>query len=960
MADLIPINSVITTLGADHASGATTLILAAGSETTINAALTELGETISSTTPVAITVIRAAYYGVGGTILDRSKATIFTATALGTDSGTGLPVLTGVATTDGQTDIGFSTGDIVGFYLTAGMLNGKLATNASLSTNSATATGTTTARTLAARFSDTYNVRDFGAAGDGTTDDTAAIQATIDAALGGVFSGSARVATKAVYLPAGTYKITAPLTFTGAAYLAFYGDNNASRIYPSGVLASVFDMCGCLKCEWTGLRVEGTYANADSVDLVTNVFYLYTDTGVVSQTTNSCTFTDITIQTTRYNCGIRIGKYGSGQQCDESGWWALSVQGGVGTDTHASGHYVYGAYVGDGVSSNNLVHRMAKVTFASHATGVICDATQLFIDGFSVGTQSSQDFYLSAGTLRVGSGRSENSARFLTTANGSPVSASVESLVFQPDMIGGDNVFARLDAPGTVAFRQVQVPFQTGKQPLLAGAPPDLQSVLIESCQMAQALPTLVGSTGNNTRCFITDYVELQTGGASARAAATIRIGTGTTDGLQLIDKSGSTLFHVDYLGGITSSYQIASTAARVDNYYGYSGNAMTLRDPVSAISSIAPGNGSATGPALWGGTGAPSSGLGADGDFYQRADGTVADGTIYYHKQTGSWVAFAGGGSGTVTTTGTPTSGQMAKFSGSTSITTAVAGTDYLTPSGNGSALTGLTQSQISGLTTTDSPTFAGANFANAGTSTPQATFQTSSTSSGALAGFVLQAGPSWGIQFATHSGTKWFSIESLAGTSVHYWDGTYAYIGLGTSGTDPGLRVSGYDKANSIYQASGTLGISTGASAINLNPATTTIASFSNYTTLTSASAAQPVAVFQGAASQSAPLAKLRQLISGTAYDTGIIDAVWATDVNANANVAATRAGELRGYAADWTGTNRLGWSVASDGTQALVGFYGATPVAKAASPGTASGTDATVINAIVTILRNLGLCS
>lgn len=42
--------------------------------------------------------------------------------------------------------------------------------------------------------------------------------------------------------------------------------------------------------------------------------------------------------------------------------------------------------------------------------------------------------------------------------------------------------------------------------------------------------------------------------------------------------------------------------------------------------------------------------------------------------------------------------------------------------------------------------------------------------------------------------------------------------------------------------------------------------------------------------------------------------------------------------------------------DGTTA--GFYGATPVVKAASPGVAAGTDATVINAIITALRNLGL--
>lgn len=73
-------------------------------------------------------------------------------------------------------------------------------TGADVSGRTVTASGSTTARTLAARFADVVNVRDFGAVGDGVADDTAAIQAALSA-------GKRRVE-----FPDGTYRVTSGLT----------------------------------------------------------------------------------------------------------------------------------------------------------------------------------------------------------------------------------------------------------------------------------------------------------------------------------------------------------------------------------------------------------------------------------------------------------------------------------------------------------------------------------------------------------------------------------------------------------------------------------------------------------------------------------------------------------------------------------------------------------------------------
>jgi hypothetical protein len=60
-----------------------------------------------------------------------------------------------------------------------------------------TATGSTTPRTLANRFADVVNVKDFGATGDGVTDDTAAIQAAVNSLP---INGT-------LYFPQGTYNV---------------------------------------------------------------------------------------------------------------------------------------------------------------------------------------------------------------------------------------------------------------------------------------------------------------------------------------------------------------------------------------------------------------------------------------------------------------------------------------------------------------------------------------------------------------------------------------------------------------------------------------------------------------------------------------------------------------------------------------------------------------------------------
>jgi hypothetical protein len=109
------------------------------------------------------------------------------------------------------------------------------------------------------RFKDAawwFDVRWYGAVGDGTADDTAAVQAALDAAAAaGPFDGSYTGVT--VYFPAGAYKITDTLEVTGSTPLV--GASGLTSIYFVGMNAAGTN-------EW-GIHVQGTYGGS-AVDFI--------------------------------------------------------------------------------------------------------------------------------------------------------------------------------------------------------------------------------------------------------------------------------------------------------------------------------------------------------------------------------------------------------------------------------------------------------------------------------------------------------------------------------------------------------------------------------------------------------------------------------------------------------------------------------------------------------------------
>ena len=98
------------------------------------------------------------------------------------------------------------------------------------------------ATTVQAKLRQTVSVKDFGAVGDGAVDDTAAIQAALDA-------------HNSVYIPSGNYKITQVLRIQSNG--SFFGDGFSSAIYNATDFRSISNELGASNIYIGNLKVYG-------------------------------------------------------------------------------------------------------------------------------------------------------------------------------------------------------------------------------------------------------------------------------------------------------------------------------------------------------------------------------------------------------------------------------------------------------------------------------------------------------------------------------------------------------------------------------------------------------------------------------------------------------------------------------------------------------------------------------
>ena len=240
------------------------------------------------------------------------------------------------------------------------------------------------------------NVRDFGAVGDGSTDDTAALQATIDAAFNQPSgNGIDYHLNKPVYFPAGIYRITSPLTIFNTWGARVYGagmsstiirneTNNSTVISTNGIGYSTFEQMR-LEAPPNGIAFDYNWDGSGSVGGQLVTFNKMCFGGIGGQAAPA------------FGCKVGYGGY----QCDTSSWIDC----------------LFGADIGLGFSNLNAIsHRVVGGNFQGCRIGIHIPAGSVQ-EIAGVGFQESSEWDIKieggAGDATHISGASTESANFV-------------------------------------------------------------------------------------------------------------------------------------------------------------------------------------------------------------------------------------------------------------------------------------------------------------------------------------------------------------------------------------------------------------------------------------------------------------------------------------------------------------------------------------------------------------------
>lgn len=232
------------------------------------------------------------------------------------------------------------------------------------------------ATTVQTKLREWISVKDFGATGDGTTDDYTSIVNAINQAIS---------THKDVFFPAGTYRITSGLVVLNATDLKLFGDgSNSSLIVYDGSASSTTAVLALENCSYTNVDRLGLYGSP-STGVSKAGFGVY----VTNSRTGAAAITQynrfFNVRVGRYtDAGFQFGRHSANtdQNTDGNGCWDCFADG---TNYNSTAYANVGARFED--SNTNFSHwiggaiaqhSQASIEFAQYARNVTVDGCLVF------------------------------------------------------------------------------------------------------------------------------------------------------------------------------------------------------------------------------------------------------------------------------------------------------------------------------------------------------------------------------------------------------------------------------------------------------------------------------------------------------------------------------------------------------------------------------------------------------
>lgn len=290
------------------------------------------------------------------------------------------------------------------------------------------------------------NIKDYGAVGDFIADDTASIQAAIDACISTQDPiTTVRQNLAALYIPKGTYKITAPLNILSVQGFYMFGDGYQSILQASGTFENVLNINGIAQGIFSGFHVAGPSGSGQ----VTAALDYYWDSTKAARSTTGCVFDGIWVSG-RFVNGFGISRLSNGaKQVDHTTFRQITITGGGQSDPTLWQH---GFYWGSGSQGNQTDFYIFGSGVANckiaHYLGSIRDITM--IGGSNGGLDTA--FY-SAGvqsSISIAGMNFEGTGRFWDCigASQSPISVNLKNIAFSCDQVASDGIWFRHTTPG--------------------------------------------------------------------------------------------------------------------------------------------------------------------------------------------------------------------------------------------------------------------------------------------------------------------------------------------------------------------------------------------------------------------------------------------------------------------------------------------------------------------------------